>query len=415
MSGQFRHQTSIVLNVVLAFTIVILALRRSEPAPTSPAIEVPATMPNDTPVSIKHQKLPRYTDAASASDQRRWLVDQLRAMGVPDKILAQVAQLNLEEGWQEHAKEVSEKCNGDPATMAALQLEFDMSKDAEMRAALGDEGFKQWDHENMMREANAGNIPLTPSETDAVYDLWKKVQQRELELKQARLKGEMDNAEADDAWDKAVSEYNRQMKALLGEERYAKAQQTDRESAAASLRQEMAKANPSDSQFQLILQAQQLWNERRAELDKQFQSEGEQSSSAYEDQVRALDEARDQEYRRVLGTNVFDTLQKEQDPGYSRMRKYANVWGLDDRKIDYVYGTLKYYEKSVADYRAQAHALEAQGQSVDWDAVNKNLQQFAEQTQQALQDHLGKDSFDKLQRNSVFQFDQTQLPYGRPF
>src|SRR6185436_17638267 len=111
--------------------------------------------------------------------------------------------------------------------------------------------------------------------------------------------------------------------------------------------------------------------------------------------------ARDQEYQRALGTNVFDALQKDQDIGYSRMKKYENIWGLDDHKIDYVYGTLKYYEKSVQDYRARARALEAQGQSVDWDAVNKNLQQFTEQTQQALQNHVGQDSFDKMQRNGV--------------
>jgi hypothetical protein len=108
----------------------------------------------------------------------------------------------------------------------------------------------------------------------------------------------------------------------------------------------------------------------------------------------------------VLGTNIFDTLQKQQDIGYSRMKKYENIWELDDRKIDYVYGTVRYYEKSVQDYQSQARALEAQGQSVDWIAVNKNLQQFAQQTRQALQNYLGQDSFNKMQRNGVFQFDQ---------
>jgi hypothetical protein len=75
---------------------------------------------------------------------------------------------------------------------------------------------------------------------------------------------------------------------------------------------------------------------------------------------------------------------------------------------------MKYYEKSVQDYQAQARALEAQGQSVDWDAVNKNLQQFAQQTQQALQNYLGQDSFNKMQQNGVFQFNQAQLPHRGP-
>jgi hypothetical protein len=152
------------------------------------------------------------------------------------------------------------------------------------------------------------------------------------------------------------------------------------------------------------LKAQQQWNERRSALDGQFQDDP--SSAAYAEQIKALEEARDQGYQRVLGPNAFDTLPKEQDSGYLAMRKYANLWGLDDNKIDHVYGTMKYYEKSVEDYRARARALDTQGQSVDWDAVNKNLQQFAEQTRQSLQNYLGQDLFNKMQRNSVFPFTQ---------
>src|SRR5262249_27420938 len=153
--------------------------------------------------------------------------------------------------------------------------------------------------------------------------------------------------------------------------RYAQSQGVDDAAAAANLRQDLAKVNPSDSQFRDLLKAQQQWNERRSALDKQFQDDP--SSIAYADQIQALDEARDQEYQCVLDTNAYDTLQKEQDIGYSRMKKYENIWGLDDTKIDDVYGTIKYYDKSVQDYQAQVRALEAQGQHVDWDAVNKNL------------------------------------------
>jgi hypothetical protein len=89
-------------------------------------------------------------------------------------------------------------------------------------------------------------------------------------------------------------------------------------------------------------------------------------------------------YQSVLGTNAFDTLQKQQDTCYTQMKHYADAWGIDDGNINYMYNTIKYYERSVQDYQNQAQALEAQGQNVDWDAVNKNLQQFSTQTQQAL-------------------------------
>jgi hypothetical protein len=405
MSREFRHQASLVLNVVLAVTVVVLVLSKSERAPAPFVREVgPGRMPHATPVFTHQPKLPQYTDIASTSDRRRWLVDQLRAAGVPNDVLARVVLSDLDEGWDKRFEEIAETNHGDADTMAALQQERERDEDAEMRVALGEEGYKQWDRKNLLREANLGKVQLTATETNALYDLKKKLQQRRWDLDQARLKGEMDDAEINEATDKACSEFSQQMKTLLGDERYAKSQGLDDGTAAANLKQDLAKANPSDSQFQDLLQAQQQLNESRSALDKQFQDDP--SSAAYADQVKALDEARDQEYQRVLGTNLFDTLQKEQDIGYSKMKKYETLWGLDDNKVDYAYGTIKYYEKSVQDYQAQARALEAQGQSVDWDAVNKNLQQFAEQTRQALQNYLGQDSFNKMQRNGVFKFNQ---------
>ena len=307
----------------------------------------------------------------------------------------------LDESWQRRFDETA----GNPDAMVALHLEQEKDTEAQMRAALGDAGFKLWDQEHLLREANIGKVQLTTVESDAIYDFKKKLQQRQWDLEQARLDGKMDDAEIDDASDKAYSEFNQQMKVLLGDERYAKSQGVDDDTAAANLRQDLAKANPNDFQFQDLLMAQQRLNDRRSELDKQFQDNP--SSPDYAAQIKALDDSRDQEYQRVLGTNVFDAFQKEQDIGYSKMKKYESIWGLDDTKVDYVYGAIKYYEKSVQDYQAQAKALESQGQSVDWDAAKKNLQQFAQQTQQSLQSFLGPDSFNKLQRIGVFQFNQS--------
>jgi uncharacterized protein YpuA (DUF1002 family) len=104
----------------------------------------------------------------------------------------------------------------------------------------------------------------------------------------------------------------------------------------------------------------------------------------------------------------------EQDGNYLKMKKSESLWGLDDTEINYVYATLKYYATSAQDYQARASALQAQGQSVDWDAVNNNLRQFGLQTQQTLQNYLGQDSFNKMQRNGFFQFNQGQPPPGKP-
>jgi len=408
MNNKAGHRVSLALNVVLAITALGLALHGSTPPPHSAPLE-PAT-PVNGPQLKKSGRSPRFVEGASPSDQRRWLIDELRAMGVPNNILARIVQADLDANWTKYAGELTLKCHGDPDTMAALQLEIDMSADSDMRAALGEQGFRQWDHENMLRETDPGKVELTAAETQVAYGAWKKLQQRELELKKARVDGAMDEADITDAHDKAFAEFNQQMKALLGDERYAKSQQTDDETAAGSLRQEFSQANPTDSQFQQLLQAQQQWNERRSQIDKQFQDDT--SSTAYTEQVKALDAERDAQYQSVLGTNVFSALQKEQDPGYSKMKKYETIWGLDDNSIDSIYGTLKYYEKSVSDYQTQVHALEASGQVVDQNAVNKSLQQFSQQIQQSLRNYLGPDRFKQLQQNGVFQFNQNQFSYN---
>jgi hypothetical protein len=259
----------------------------------------------------------------------------------------------------------------------------------------------------MLREANQGKIQLSASETDQAYDFWKKRQQRQLDLEQAKVQGTMDPADINDATDTAAAEFKQQMKNLLGDDRYAQSQQADEAATAASFRQDIAQANPSDSQFQELLKTQQQWNDQRSALDKQFQDDP--SSPDYADQIQALNDARDQEYQRVLGTNAFDAIQKQQDPGYSQMKKYETLWGLDDNQINSVYASIKYYEQGAQDYQSQARTLEVQGQTVDWNAVNQNLQQFADQTQQALQNYVGQDAFNKMRRNGVFQLSLPEL------
>jgi hypothetical protein len=190
------------------------------------------------------------------------------------------------------------------------------------------------------------------------------------------------------------------MKALLGDDRYAKSQQMATASAAAGLQQDLAKVNPNDSQFQRLLQVQQQWNDQRLALDNEYQNDP--TSPDYAAQLKTLNDKRDQEYRQTLGADAFNTFQEGQDPGYNQMKKFETIWGLDDSRIDSVYATMKYYQKGVEDYTQNAQAAAAQGQTVDWDTVNKNLQQFSQQTQQALQNYLGQDTFNKMLRNGVF-------------
>jgi hypothetical protein len=408
MNGEFRHRASLFLNILLVVIVGLLVVhklaRASAPMPaehsrmgTITNKVGPREMPNAPPL-VSQPPIPQYANIASVADRRRWMIDQLRAMGVPNDALALVARVDFEVQWESRF----EACGVDRDKLAAAQLDMDMSKDAEMRAALGAEGFKRWDQKTMLWEAMSTEVAVTPSETDAIYAGKKKLQQRELELEQAKVKGTMDDAAINAAEDKAFSEYNQQLKAVLGEERYAKSQQLDDAFTAGNLRYTLSKngVTPDDSQFQQLFKAEQEWNKSQLKLDA--------SSPDYLAQLKALNAARDQQYRQVLGADAYNTFQKEQDPGYAQMKKYETLWGLDDNKADYVYAAMKSYEKSVRDYQARMNALQAQGQKVDWDGVNQHLQQLTDQTGQTLQNYLGPDSFNKLQRNHLFLFKPTQ-------
>ncbi len=407
MSSALSHRVSLLLNVVLAITAVAVFLQKSKPASEASAR---STSPTAKKTATPGFNPSRAVDTKSETARRLSIIDRLRAMGVPDQILVQAVRADFEVNWEKRFAE--ESLNADPDKSAAMQLEHDMAKDTEMRAALGEEAFRQWDQKHMLQEAMSGKVNVTAAETDAIYDLKKKLQRRQFELEKARVAGTMDETESDVANDKIFSEFNQEMKTLLGDARYATSQGLDEGSAAANLRQDLGKVSPSDSQLKTLVKVQQQWSERRSALDKQFQDD--QGAGTYVEQIRALEAERDQLYRQVLGANVFDAVQKQQDSAYTTMKKYENLWGLDDSKIDYVYGTLKYYEKSVEDYKAQNLARAAKGESVDWDAVNETLQEFSNQTQQSLQQRLGKDDFGNLQRNSVIQLNQAQSPRNKP-
>jgi hypothetical protein len=408
-------RASLLLNIALAATAATLVLHR--PAPASPAT---APAPADTRAAASASEsaasnpsvvVSPYTDeTAPLPERRRWLVDRLRDMGVPEPVLARLVLSDIEAYWTPRAAEIARKSYGDPDTMAAVQLEIDTTRDAELRDALGEAAFLEWDMANMIREANQGGIRLAPAEMSAAYALWKNMRLRELELRGARQSARMDDLGIGLEYEKNLTAFERDMKALLGEERFAQARSADEGNALAELRTDLAQASPNKAQLGELLETRRQWDALRMEIENTFAHDP--SSADREERLRALDEARELEYRRVLGDEAFESLQKEQHPGYALMRKYADMWGLDDRKIDATYGSIRYHEKALEDYRSQIRALETNGQTVDWNEVAGNLRQFTEQTRRMLKKSLGDETFARLEENGVLRLDGDALPHG---
>lgn len=403
MKSELTLRTSLGLNLAAAVLVIFLGAERSRrsPGPGSADSQHPTPRDSASAATASKQYSLAHSPPASAS-RRKSIIDRLRDMGAPNDLLALVARVDFEAQWDRRFAD----CAGDMNKLAAVQLEMNMAKDAAMRAALGEKGFREWDQKYMLWEAMSTKVDVTPAEASAIYNLKKKLQQEQFRVEQARLDGTMDDAAINAEYDKDYSEYYQNLKSVLGDERYAKSQQLDTAFVAGNLEHELAAVHPTDEQLQQLLKVEQAWKQSQAELDHQFQNDP--SSPDYAAKAKALQEAHSLEYQRILGSNAFETLQMEQDPAYSQMKRYESLWGLDDGKITQVYSAIKQFRSDVAAYQSQVVAFAANGQAPDANTVQQHLQQLATETQQSLLGYIGQNSLNKLQRNRIFGFQSGQ-------
>lgn len=386
-----------ILTITLTVVVGVLAWQRLSPAPV--IIAAAAVAHNAPPAG--HMAAARASIAihsTSPAERRRSIIDRLRALGAPDDLLARVALLDFQHEWQARF----DACHGVTDRLQQVQLEMELSKDAAMKAALGEAAFRAWDQKCMLWEAMSSAVDVTPTEASTIYGLKKALQQRQHEVEQARLNGQMDDAQINQAYDQAYAQFYAQLKDVLGEQRYNQSQQLDDHFVADNLRSQLASLHPSEDQVRQFVEIEKAARQSRLELDHQF--ENDLTSAAYQEKLNAMTEAQNLEYERVLGADSYQAYRKSQDPSYAQMKKYETHWGLDDAKVDYAYGAMKEYAQQVDEIKAGVHALQVGGLTVDWDGTQQKLQQLADGVQQKLQTALGQASFDALQRNRVLQF-----------
>jgi hypothetical protein len=404
MTGNGLNKGLVALNLLLLAAVIILAASRSKTVEQPPsAISNGSAPTNEVFVASTTQQFKSFKDLATMADWRRW-IDQLRNVGVPEATLARLVQGDFDDRWQKRQSEAQSAYNHgeiDSDALAKLDLEHQVEQEKELRAALGEEGFKNWDKHRLLQELNLKEIDLTDTENDSIYALKKKLEEHLRDLDKQKLDGGIDQASLTDQQQKAQADYDQQLKTLLGGDRYATVQGL--ENPAGDLRRQLRNGNLAvdDTQFAAILEAQSNWNNSRAELQEQ---EAQTHDSSIEGQLKALDTVRDETYQEILGTNGFEEFQKQQDSRYAEMKRYADTWGINNTDIDYVFHTVQSYEKSVQDYQHQEYLLNSQGQSVDWDAVSKKIQQLTQQTENSLREYLGDDRFDKIKQNGIIRF-----------
>lgn len=393
-----------VFNLLIASIFVMLICRRSHSTAQSPVVAetAPAKIESTIPSAAKWRP---YSELKSSADWRQWL-DQLRASNVPTPVLARLAEAGFEDAWQERQSQTyNAYMKGDVDTdgLAAFDIKHDREKENDMRAVLGDEDFKRYDMELVLRSLPLHDIVLSPSESNSLYEIEKKLQHQAQALNEMKLKGQIDPSDYEARQQKIQAERDDQVKALLGNQRFLAMYPPPNE-AADELRKGLQTIEmPTNVSFNALVDIQNHWNERRAEAQARLQDAKTQIANS-EDELQRITSDLDVEFARVLGTNATVTAQRESDPRYQTMKRYAEQWSLKNAEIDYVFRVIQYYEKARETYQQQLQSTEAKGEPVDWNAAKENIQQFGQLTQQTIQSYLGPSRFNQLVLNNLLPF-----------
>ncbi len=287
--------------------------------------------------------------------------------------------------------------------MARFDLEHDAEHEKELRAVLGPEAYQQWDQTRELADIDRTGIQLSSGESRQLYDLRKDLDHKRLDLDLARHDGKITETEAASQSEALDAQYNQQLLKVLGNDRYVQIQ-SGGDTGIGELKRNLQGVTTDDTQLTSLQTSLQNWNTKRSELELNLQ-QGTVTADDYQKQIKALENQRDQEYQTVLGTNGFATFERNESEQYQALTRIGPDVGFSGDDVNNLYASLQEYQNSVNDYRDRAQKLQAQGQTVDWPAVEKALNDFSQQTESALRDKLG-DRFDKLKRSNILPFER---------
>jgi hypothetical protein len=391
-------------SVTLNFVAVLFFINGHHSQKIDPAPSIPATA-LDTPVlpkvSAPQEQLPKPFNAAKVG----W-VQALRDAHISEKVIADVASANFEDRWHGLALENQKKFDRgeiDSAALTGLDLEHDEERKKEMRAALGDEGFRHWDKTRELADLDRAGVQLSGDENDKVYDLRTDLDRKRLALDKARHDGKLTDEQAASQSEALYAQYNQDLLKLVGDDRYAQIQNGG-DTGVSQLKQNLRDITADDSQISGMQTAQQTWNSQRNTLDIKLQK-GDITAEDYQQQMKALDTQRNQDFQTVLGTNGFAQFQRDQSEQYQILKRLGPTLDFTSDDVNNLYGMMQDYQNAVRDYRERAEQLQKQGQTIDWSSVDKVLANYSQQTETALREQLG-DKFDKLKRSNAMPFER---------
>ncbi|MFD0893984.1 hypothetical protein KBB96_11215 [Luteolibacter ambystomatis] len=325
-------------------------------------------------------------------------IDRLRDEGIGEHLIASLAASDYEDRWQKRLLEIQQQLSRgeiDAADMENFVAGHEAGLESRMRDCLGDAGFQAWDRERVLRGFDMERLKLSAPETDDLFRLRKTLDCKTRDLQAALLRGEIDETDLERQTEANHEDYERELKGLLGQARYASLQPGDSE--VGELYRDLARAGASGDQVDAALAIQQQWREARARADDERRLNG-LTDEEFEQQLRTLDAGRDQRLLEMLGGDTLADLRMHQDGRYQTLQRYAGAWNLGGGDIDYLYSELRDYDEKVRNLRQSSGAG---GNPADEEAVEGSLRGLARENEAKLLNYLGAERFARLKKSGV--------------
>lgn len=388
---------SLAANVVLLAVVLWTNSIPSHPAASNAAKNTPLQPPPTRTSSSEPQAAPLGWEDSMA---------QFRQAGVPSSILAKLVVEKIALKWTPLEKQLEQQYLHDQIDAKRLAEMHDLrelEQEQELRLALGD-GYAAWDKQFTVDNMYLGGLTPTNAERDALYPLQKDYLKRLHDLEVSRRNGQLDEISFADAQQQTEDTYKNQLASIIGPDRVDGIK--GNENPAVQLRRDFSRLQLNNAQINELAAIQQKWTAARASMSQSL-DQTKTIDVAYEGDLQAIDRARDDEFRRILGEEPFDAWQKSRDDRYNALKRNAAGLSLNQQQVDGIYNVLRSYDLAAATFEHQAQVLAQQGKPVDWASVDKSLTAYAQQTEESLRRYLGSERFALLQKSQIFSFQKT--------
>jgi hypothetical protein len=289
--------------------------------------------------------------------------------------------------------------------MLVFSRQTQIDEARELRAALGEEGYRAWDKEQTLHALNRArppgdDLPMSDAEAEKAYRLQKEFDDKNRELQMAMEDGVADKADVGALQAQAQRELDRELGKLLGAERLAALRSGA--GPAAAVYQALGDINATPAQVQALAQSEEDNRARQAALAARLKGDPAEAAHLTAG-LKAINDAREAELRRILGEEAYEAVRRQNDPTYRTLRQYAGAWDLQESEIQSVYEPLRAFQDQAERTRLAAEMSEAAGQRVNWREIDASIDEARRQTEAGLLPVLGGERLHRLKQNGLLE------------